>query len=162
MMNMKLNEKKLNDLIYRIVKESAEHFMDKWGYDSQGQKKIMKPYEGDLIDEIDGTIEKMGWEIVPIYKEVTRGAKKYTAYICQPNPDAPRIVEWAYVAAHLNTLASKYNMVVEHGKYKGILTNVPEEEAKPKRIKRGAEPAAEADKSGVHFFIIKPRSESNI
>lgn len=158
---MKLNEKKLNDLIYQMVKESAEHFIDKWGYDNQGQKKMMGPYEGDLIDELDEVIEKMGWEIVPMYKEVTRGTKKYTAYICQPNSGGRRVADWAYVAAHLNTIANKYSMVVEHGKYKGILTNVPEEESKPKRIKRGAEPAAEDDKTGIHFFIIKPRSESN-
>lgn len=159
---MNLNEKKLNDLVYRMVNESVKHFIDKWGYNNQGQEKMMSPYEGEVIDELDSVVEHFGWEIVPMYKEVTRGSKKYIAYICQPNSDGKRVADWAYLAANLNTTAQKYGMVVEHGKYKGILTNVPENEPKPKRIKRGAEPAAEDDKTGIHFFIIKPRSESNI
>jgi len=160
---IQLSENQFNDFILNIVKESVEHFLDKWEYDNHdaGQQRLMNNYDGEAIDEMDSTIERYGWEIAPIMKTVVRNGKEYTAYICIPKEGAQRIGDWAYVAGDLNMIANKYGMVVEHGRYKGIVTNTPEMEEKPKKVKRGMEPEATADKSGAHFFIIKPRSESN-
>lgn len=160
---MTLNEKDFTNMLHKMVKESVEHFLDKWGYTSPdaGQEKLMQNYESEVIDEMDATIERYGWEISPIFKTVNRGEKKYTAYICIPREGATRVGDWAYVAGDLNMIASKHGMTIEHGRYKGIVSNKPEVEEKPKKLKRGVEPEAEVDKSGAHFFIIKPRSESN-
>ena len=159
---MNINEAKIKKYIHRIVKESVEDFLNKWEYPNtdRSQQKLMDNFSNSLLEEMNSRIEKYGWEIVPMFKEVTKGGNKYTAYICIPNANALRVADWAYVAGDLNLIASKENMVVEHGKYKGIITNKPEQEEKPKKIKRGSEPAAEVDKTGAHFFIIRPRSEN--
>lgn len=156
---VKLNESEFNNIIYKMVQESVEHFKTKWGYPDLG--KTYDPWDNDIIDEMDVVVEKYGWQMSPMTKPIDRNGRKYTAYICVPNDNAPRIGDWGYVAADLNNIANKHGMVVEQGKYKNIISNKPEDEAKPKKSKKSMQPEADVDKSGAHYFIIKPRSESN-
>lgn len=158
----RLTESEFTNLIETMIKEGVEHFLNKWGYPDRGEEtaKVYEPWDDDILVEMDKIIEKFGWQISPMAKPVEKNGKKYNAYICIPNEDAPRIGDWAYVAGELNMIAGKHGMVVEQGRYKNIANNRPEEE-KPKKIKRGMQPEAESDKTGAHYFIIKPRSESN-
>lgn len=158
---VRLSESQFKNMLTNMIQETVDRFRDKWGYSDLGSitKKTYEPWEGEVIDEMDDAITRYGWELSPMVKHVERNGKMLNAYICNPSPTATRIGDWGMLAGQLNMIAGKYGMTVEQGKYKGILTNKHEEE-EPKRtrkIKRGSEPEAESDKSGAHYFIIKPR-----
>ena len=160
--SLKLTESQFRKMISNMITETVEHFRNKWGYPDLGNVvgNIYDPWDNELIDKLNVVIEKYGWEISPMSKTIERRGKQYYAYICIPNETAPKVGDWGYVAADLNTIANQHGMVIEQGRYKGIVNNKPEE--KPvKKMKRGVEPEATPDKKGVHYFIIKPRSEGN-
>lgn len=162
---IRLTESEFNKKMCEMIDETVSHFLDKWKYTSKdpSMDRAMKPFDSELIDEIDVCLERYGWVISPITKNIEKNGKTYRAYICLPNDEGKRIGDWGMAAADLNMIANKHGMGIEQGKYKNLVANQTEdnEPKRAKKIKRNSEPEATSDKSGAHYFIIKPRSELN-